>query len=230
MVVKVINVSAVNSTHTATAITTNSIMSDIPAILIIIGVLTIIFIIIYFVFFRGKPKRIKLPKDSFFIHLKELYTADLKLNSKAYLVLPSKRLNIKAYKKEKWNNTEFYIIQISKFISTDFYFIEASELTMPSSNSTAKKPTIISPKNTNFYTIGKGFHVQASLIPLFENYISDTGIFRTTAETTLNQLYQNRTKERVLESNELADSLKLKEAEKQNFIETYKQMNEIRKI
>lgn len=227
MTTKVIAINTTTSTHTAIS---NSLISSIPDLVIAIAVIIAIVVILYFLFFRGRPKKIKSQKDSFFVHLKELYNADLKLNSKAYLILPSKRLNIKAYKKEKWDKTEFYIIQISRFITTDFYFIEASEITIPTNSSKPKKPLLISPKNTNFYTIGKGFHVQASLIPLFENYISDTGIFRTTAETTLNQLYQNRTKERVLESNELADSLKLKEAEKQNFIETYKEMNNIRKI
>ncbi|MEM3846597.1 MAG: hypothetical protein QXU98_12960 [Candidatus Parvarchaeota archaeon] len=215
----------INATKGIKAITSTSSISS-YIWLVIIAVIFIAIIVIVYLLVKGskKPKQIK---DAFFTHLKSLYTSDLKLNEKAYLILPTKRLSVRAYKKEMWSKKEFYIIQVSKFLTTDFYFISAIEF---KSSPKDKQMTLIAPQNVNFYTIGKGFIVEADLIPIFENYITDTGIFRTTAETTLNQLYENRTKERVLESNALADSLKLKEAEKENFIETYKEMQKTRQI
>jgi hypothetical protein len=231
------SINGINVTSATTPAATPNVYAFLPdAIYLIIGVVAFV-IIFQFVLKPLLKTDKKETKEAYFKKLQERYSEDMELNGKIRVVLPTKTINAAAYKKEKWGvtnkdktitQTEFYIIKLNKLLHSDFYFLTAVEF--PEKLTRDSKSELLNLKNTNFYTIGKGFHVEADLIPMFQNYILDTGVFRISSETTLNELYKNRTKERVLENNQLADTLKIKEVEKDAFLETYDAVNKIKHI
>jgi hypothetical protein len=85
-------------------------------------------------------------------------------------------------------------------------------------------------KSVNNYSLKDNFILEADSLIETMNYLEEIGLFRRSYTNLLNNLEKSRIQERVVENNSLADNIKSSEVQKNNFLETYKQIGEYKKI
>jgi hypothetical protein len=214
------NSSTTHTTATASTIAQNSISAYIPYI--VLGIIAIAGIIVIAKLLGKRQQAIK--KNVFFLHLYKLLNLDMLFNDtkNKRILIGNKKYRIVAMKKEKINDKELIIMKIkTSLFGEKIVFLNS---TIDLSND------IIYAKDINFYSLSEYFLIQADIFSIVENYLRDIGLFRISYENILNNLERSRLSERVVESNAVADSVKIAKEQTENYINILEKSNEIRKI
>lgn len=206
--------------HTATAVAQNSINAYIPYI--VLGIIAIAGIIVIAKVLSKRQAGIK--KNVFFLHLFKLLNLDMLFNDtkNKKILIGNKKYKIIAMKKEKIEDTELIIMKIKTSLFGEKVVFLNSTIDLAGD--------LIYAKDINFYSLSEYFLIQADIFSIVENYLRDIGLFRISYENILNNLEKSRLSERVVESNAVADSVKIAKEQTENYLDILEKSNEIRKI
>lgn len=223
----------VNSTSHAKSTSAVSPLQYGNIVLVIIGLIAVAVILFILRKYLPKPKLKGKPDNSHFDAIKKTLNVDMQLNhvKHSYLLLATGKYRITAIKKEIINNPkskdlqQFYILFIrSGLIKNTIVFTkDLKHITKNNSE------FYLNYKEVNFYAIGQIFLAEADIYNLIQNYLGEMN-FRIHYQDLLNSLHKNRLKERIEESNLVADKMVLSDNATDNLLKVKEQLDKYQKI